>query len=313
MGDSEATMKALADFFPSSSLGWLAVSVSRDKDLALALPYIDARDVMDRLDSVLGPLNWQDSYDLLSDGLVRCRLSIRVGGEWITKEDAGGSNVQDNEDNKKAVDKAKMLKSAFSDAMKRAAVHFGIGRYLYRFPDQWVDYDKQYKRFKKVPNIPVQFMLESERSKAKSMNDRFPNSVPADQQGTDVDPNAAKKKSDSPASGKALKDRLEKAEKGDLKGVLQFVANCGQSYGYPLDITKWSGAQLDQSVEFGKEFARRRKEKVARLTKDQDREIKDLIAGDLDKLVKACQACQVFAVDFMAKEEAARVIEFLKK
>ena len=30
------------------------------------------------------------------------------------------------------------LKAAFSDALKRAAVKFGIGRYLYRLPQQWV-------------------------------------------------------------------------------------------------------------------------------------------------------------------------------
>jgi hypothetical protein len=34
------------------------------------------------------------------------------------------------------------MKAAFSDALKRAAVKLGIGRFLYHVPGQWVDYDR---------------------------------------------------------------------------------------------------------------------------------------------------------------------------
>jgi hypothetical protein len=50
---------------------------------------------------------------------VLCRLTV-LG---ITKEDVG-----EGED----------LKSAFSDAFKRVAVKFGVGRYLYELPKKWV-------------------------------------------------------------------------------------------------------------------------------------------------------------------------------
>jgi hypothetical protein len=30
----------------------------------------------------------------------------------------------------------------------------GIGRYLYRLPSQWVDYDLQRKQFKQTPRLP---------------------------------------------------------------------------------------------------------------------------------------------------------------
>ena len=40
------------------------------------------------------------------------------------------------------------MKAAFSDALKRAAVKLGVGRYLYRLGGQWVDYDEKAKAFK---------------------------------------------------------------------------------------------------------------------------------------------------------------------
>jgi hypothetical protein len=47
------------------------------------------------------------------------------------------------------------MKAAFSDALKRAAVHVGIGRYLYHLTPQWVDYDSQRKQFKSRPKLPT--------------------------------------------------------------------------------------------------------------------------------------------------------------
>src|SRR5207248_1048086 len=83
---------------------------------ARALAYIDARDVMRRLDAVVGPGNWTFDFDLLApDGkMVKGRLTVF----GVTKCDAG-----------QAEDEGEPLKSAVSDALKRAAVHFGIGRY----------------------------------------------------------------------------------------------------------------------------------------------------------------------------------------
>ena len=40
---------------------------------ALALAYVDARVVQDRLDEVLGVTGWQDDYEFLADGSVVCR------------------------------------------------------------------------------------------------------------------------------------------------------------------------------------------------------------------------------------------------
>ena len=116
----------LAAPFPADAVHWRAQSVSSKGDSALALAYMDARDVMARLDETVGPANWQDSYEETAKGRVLCTLLLRIDGEWIAKSD--GAGVTDVEGDKGAV----------SDALKRAAVKWGIGRYLYDMPATWV-------------------------------------------------------------------------------------------------------------------------------------------------------------------------------
>lgn len=128
---------------------------------ALALAYVDARAIQDRLDNVLSPVNWQDDYEAMPDGSVICRLRIRVEGEWITKTDVGSPSEQP--------DSGDRMKAAFSDALKRAAVKFGIGRYLYRFPAQWLDYDPQRRQFLRQPRLP-DFAIPHSESHTPAIN-----------------------------------------------------------------------------------------------------------------------------------------------
>jgi hypothetical protein len=114
---------------------------------ALAVAYVDARTIMDRLDEVLGVDGWQDSYEQLPDGNVVCRLRCKIGEQWITKVDVGGPSEQPDDGDK--------LKAAFSDALKRAAVKFGVGRYLYHVPHQWCDYDPKKRQFVQPPSLPA--------------------------------------------------------------------------------------------------------------------------------------------------------------
>jgi hypothetical protein len=118
-------LAALSDEFPRSSISWRAQTVTKTGDKALALAYIDARDVMDRLDTVCGPANWQDRYEFHGSRTI-CYLSIRIGDEWVTKADGAGDSDVEAE------------KGAISDALKRAAVKWGIGRYLYALESPWV-------------------------------------------------------------------------------------------------------------------------------------------------------------------------------
>lgn len=118
-------LAALSAEFPREAISWRAQSVTKEGNKAMALAYIDARDVMDRLDAVCGPENWQDRYEFHGPRTV-CYLSIRVGEEWITKADGAGDSDVEAE------------KGAISDALKRAAVKWGIGRYLYAIETPWV-------------------------------------------------------------------------------------------------------------------------------------------------------------------------------
>ena len=112
--------------FPAAEIEWRVGSTNGDKTSGLALAYLTARHVMDRLDAVCGVENWQDRYEFHGSRTV-CYLSIRVGDEWITKADGAGDSDVEAE------------KGAISDALKRAAVKWGIGRYLYDLGNIWVD------------------------------------------------------------------------------------------------------------------------------------------------------------------------------
>lgn len=90
---------------------------------ATIVAYIDSRDAQDLLDDVCGPENWQDDYRVI-DGKVYGGIGINVGTAeypmWVWKWDCGVESNMEQE------------KGQASDAFKRAAVKWGIGRFLYR-------------------------------------------------------------------------------------------------------------------------------------------------------------------------------------
>lgn len=98
------------------------------------LSYITARQAMNRLDEVIGWTNWWDDYVEHATSVV-CRLTIRLpDGRCLTKADAGGFAPMEMYGDKgnRQVDEKSRAKSGYSDAFKRAAAKFGVGRYLYR-------------------------------------------------------------------------------------------------------------------------------------------------------------------------------------
>lgn len=70
--------QALAAPFRGDQVSWRVGSTSKDKTKGMALAYIDARDVMDRLDEVCGPDGWQCRYSELSGGKTVCEIGIRT-------------------------------------------------------------------------------------------------------------------------------------------------------------------------------------------------------------------------------------------
>lgn len=121
--------EALSEPFAPERVHWRIGSTTQDKKRGMALAYIDARDVMDRLDEVVGSGNWESRFRDAA-GRVVCELTIF----GVTKSDGAGDTAVEAE------------KGGISDAFKRAAVHFGIGRYLYRLAAPWVELDASGKR-----------------------------------------------------------------------------------------------------------------------------------------------------------------------
>lgn len=98
--------------FPVSRLKW------RSGPGGKRLVYIDARDVMSRLDEVMGTL-WQSRVDHVTPKGVVVSIGLYIDGQWIWRADGAGETGIEGE------------KGQFSDALKRSAVSWGVGRYLY--------------------------------------------------------------------------------------------------------------------------------------------------------------------------------------
>ena len=216
---------------------------------ALALAYVDVRVIEDRLDGVLGVEGWQDEYETLADGSVVCRLRLRLGEQWITKMDVGSPSEQP--------DGGDRLKAAFSDALKRAAVKFGIGRYLYRLPPQWVDYDPVKKQFTQTPQLPGYAIPKSATSARLALEKPLNAAAKPEAQTVEV----TKAPSNLPADGQELHRRLREYDAklasqklSPVGALLAHVTQAGIRAGFTADITSWSGHAIPFAVTAVKEF-----------------------------------------------------------
>jgi len=136
--------EGLAVPFTDEDIEWRIGHAMKDGSSALVLPYVTNRAIMERLDKVVGPENWQNEYIPWREKGVLCILSIRIGGEWIAKQD--GADQTDVEP----------TKGGFSDAMKRTAVQWGMSRDLYKLPPLWWPHVKKYGDNKyKLTSVPT--------------------------------------------------------------------------------------------------------------------------------------------------------------
>lgn len=126
--------EALAEPFDPFEIEWRVqrAGVSNGKKWAMVLAYVTNRAIMERLDTVFGIGGWQNVYQELSDGGMLCGISAKLpindgqAFEWVTKFD-GAEQTQ-----------VEAVKGGLSGAMKRAAVQWGIGRYLYKLDTTFV-------------------------------------------------------------------------------------------------------------------------------------------------------------------------------
>ncbi|MDA3806511.1 MAG: Rad52/Rad22 family DNA repair protein [Thiomicrorhabdus sp.] len=118
----------LCEPFEESELEWRAdkngvtkkAGDGQGKGWALVFAYVTNRAIQERLDAVFGCDGWENIFTAApqGDGFM-CGLKCKINGNWITKWDGAEPSVYEP------------LKGGLSGAMKRAAVQWGIGRYLY--------------------------------------------------------------------------------------------------------------------------------------------------------------------------------------
>jgi hypothetical protein len=122
------TWKDLKEPFADDGVEWRVQRCGKKngKVWAQLVPYVTARAIMDRLDKVVGPDGWQTEIHPIGDGFL-CRMGIKTTKEWVWRTD--GAPVTDIEP----------LKGGISGAIKRVAVQFGMGRYLYGVPVVWAE------------------------------------------------------------------------------------------------------------------------------------------------------------------------------
>ncbi len=288
-------LEALAAPFDPSEVKFKPAVVNGNR--ALALAYVDARVIQDRLDDVVGIAGWQDDYAI--DGVsVICTLKVKIGEEWIQKMDVGGESEQPDEGDRR--------KAAFSDALKRAAVKFGIGRYLYRLKSEWVGYDPKTRRFTETPRLPA------------------PAKTPPRNGQHQATPPAKPKKVAPPTDTSELKARLEAKEQSLVAagkcepGTLWETVRVGVvAEGYPEDLAQWDAGAIEQAIACAKTVIAQIE---ARPASPPDQDTGELVTkketGELAQLMKAAkktwpQCVLALRLDKTAKPEDLTIAQYL--
>jgi hypothetical protein len=174
---SSEDLRVLKAAFPKDRLGVKVQSLNKDRTRALLVLYLQHTDVQDRLEEV-DPA-W--TCEVLSEARVGDTVYVR---SRMTVKGVSRENVGEGGD----------PKSAYSDALKRCAMLFGVGRYLYDSTTVWADYDESRDRFR-------QWSVEDYEGAMK----RFEKPAPSKKPGltTSVKPKAQQPASDAAGSSKA--------------------------------------------------------------------------------------------------------------
>ena len=126
-------LQKLKDPFPWDEVEAKIQYTNKEKTKGFAVFYIQTRAIQKRLDEVCGAFNWKNEFHAWQNNSQLCNISILnpESKEWITKCDGA-----DNSD-------IEAVKGGLSDAFKRSAVLWGIGRYLYACEGAWVDIEQR--------------------------------------------------------------------------------------------------------------------------------------------------------------------------
>ena len=124
-------LSRLGESTPISEIKYRVGSVyDKENGKGTVLSYVDARYVQDTLDRIVGPENWESRF-YEAKGALFCEITINEDGVKISKSDCGTESD------------IAPAKGEASDAFKRAAVMFGIGRDLYSAETMFADLEKK--------------------------------------------------------------------------------------------------------------------------------------------------------------------------
>lgn len=172
----------LREPFAAEDIEWRVQSagVTNDKAWATVLAYVTNRAIQARLDAIVGAENWQNEYSKAPDDGVLCGIAIydEEKDRWITKYD-GAENT-----------KVEAVKGGLSSSMKRAAVQWGIGRYLYdvetvfvsmqkekpaNMKDWHMHYDKDSKTryYWRTPNLPAWALPQNDEQELSKLKEEI--------------------------------------------------------------------------------------------------------------------------------------------
>jgi len=156
-------MKKLQAPFAPEEIEWRVGATTKDKTKGMALAFVTNRAIQNRLDDVFGCFGWKNEYREWRGNSQLCGISVKYEGEWITKWD--GASDTDFE----------ATKGGLSDAMKRAAYQWGIGRYLYNLDAVWVPIrpsGKSYVIDGPPPTLPAWALPEGYKPSKQSAEQR---------------------------------------------------------------------------------------------------------------------------------------------
>lgn len=233
-------MTQYPDLFAALAAPFASHEVKVRPQAGRQLHYITARTAMNRLDSVLGPENWWDSYQP-SEHSVLCTLTIRLpDGSILSKSDAGGyAGMSDQGDDDK---------SGYSDAFKRAAVKFGVARYLYR------DGVPEFVRERVAASAPAVAVAAAEGSAPEASPRENSAPEPRSERDRARSPRSENGASGGivgtpPRSGRALFAWVKDQEQRHEVGLLPYLNKWGKLQDYPGRMIDWDAEQVANAYQ----------------------------------------------------------------
>lgn len=158
MSNTATTQEKLAllrEPFSAKDIEWKVGTLSKDKTRGVPVPYLRMQAVVDRLDAVIGAQHWKNEFRAGPSGGVVCALSLRLDNEWLTKENGAGNTQVEG------------IKGGMSDALKRAAMMWGVGRYLYAYKSDFVGLIGE-GRLAYEPTLPDDMLPADERGQNRA-------------------------------------------------------------------------------------------------------------------------------------------------